>query len=72
MNLRNTPPELPERWRGGVMDCCRALGREGQPIDSKTFRTWVRRMHVASRYNAEQGREVWSGKDINKMWYRLT
>lgn len=72
MNLRNTPPDLPDRWRGSVMDCCRALGTEGKPVDSKTFRRWQARMRVPSHWNSARGCELFLGKDINKLWYCLT
>lgn len=72
MNLRNTPPDLPDRWRGTVMDCCRVLGREDAPIDTKTFRRWTVRLRVPSHFSSARGREVFTGKDINRLWYCLT
>lgn len=71
MNLRNTPPDLPDRWRGNVSDCCRVLGREGKPVDRKTFRSWTERMRTPSHWSG-RGREVWTGRDINRLWYSLT
>lgn len=70
MNLRNTCPEIPDDWKGGIADTCRVLGGE-KPVTEDFLRKWARigrRGGGIDWLPTKKGRMSFCGKEIKRFW----
>lgn len=70
MNLRNTCPDIPDDWKGGISETSRLLG-----IDRKTVRKYTLRLRARCMVNAAPdsaaGRIRISGAEAKMIWHLL-
>lgn len=71
MNLRNTMPEIPDSWRGGIAAACRVLGNEGRPLSKTTLKEYcakaVSQGGIAWTVGVN-GRKVFKGSELKRWW----
>ena len=70
MNLRNTCPDIPDDWRGGIMAACRILGDE-KPVSDDWLRKKARlgrRCGGIDWKPSKTGKMVFYGKEIKRFW----
>jgi hypothetical protein len=71
MNLRNTCPDIPDNWKGGISQVCRILGMPGKPLSRDTLRKYAeqgRRYGGINWIPGKNGRKLFSGKEVKRFW----
>lgn len=70
MNLRDTCPDIPDNWRGGVSATCRVLGGD-RPLSANTLRKWARLGRRGGGIDwrpSGRGSMIFSGKEVKRFW----
>lgn len=71
MNLANVCPDIPDNWRGGVIDTCKILGGE-KPISKTTLLKYARlgrRCGGIEWKPSKSGKMFFTGKEVKRFWH---
>lgn len=74
MNWSLTMPDIPDDWKGGIVDTCKVLGQPGKPISKVTLRRYVALGRKAGGIGFKvsvSGRKVFTGYEIKRFWLHL-
>lgn len=69
MNLRNTCPDIPDSWKGGISDVARILGGD-RPVSRQTVKKYIQLGKLKARVGVNK-RLVITGKEVKHLWNLL-
>lgn len=69
MNIRNTCPDIPDSWRGGISDVARILGGD-RPVSRETVKKYIR-LGTIRALVSPSNRLVITGKEVKRLWKHL-
>lgn len=65
-NRRNTCPDIPDNWKGGITDVARVLG-DKKPVSLKTVKKYL--LVGGIKVKAGKNKRLqFSGKEVKRLW----